>query len=250
VPRTELPPPLPPETRTIGQLVAESVRLYGARFWASLALGFGPAAVALMLAELPRVLVWTLVPTVGTAIWALAYMGACRVGLAAGHENRGVAFSVGFVAFLPLLLQRIVVVPGFDLVTLAFFAFVGLAVPAALVEGLGVRDALRRGTQLARADYVHVLGSLATLVIITFLTGLVLFVLLQGVGDQAVRVAAFLALLVLAPLYLLGAALLYVDQSARVVDSGPQPRRRSRDADVHPAFEPDGAGRSDAEVEP
>jgi hypothetical protein len=225
------------------------VRLYGARFWASLALGFGPAAVALMLVELPDVLVWTLVPTVGTAIWTLAYMGACRVGLALGPSNRGPAFSVGFVAFLPLILQRIVIVPGFDLVTLAFFAFVGLGVPAALTEGLGFRAALRRGTELARADFVHALGSLATLVITTFLTGLVLFLLLQGVGDQAVRVAAFLALLVLAPLFLLGAALLYVDQSARVVDSGPQ-TRRSRDADVHSALEPDGAGRPDAEVEP
>jgi hypothetical protein len=162
------------------------------------------------------------VPTVGTAIWTLAYMGSCRVSLALERKNLGVAFAVGFVAFLPLIVQRIVVVPGFDLVTLAFFAFVGLAVPAALVEGLGFRDALRRGTELARADFVHVLGSLATLVITTFLTGLVLFVLLQGVGDQAVRVAAFLALLVLAPLFLLGAALLYVDQRARVVDSGPQ----------------------------
>jgi hypothetical protein len=214
--RRELPPPLPPETRTVGQLVAESVRLYGARFWASLALGFGPAAVALMLVELPDVLVWTLIPTVGTAIWTLAYIGACRVGLAVRGRNIAVAFAVGFVAFLPLVLQRMFVVPGFDLVTLAYFALVGLAVPAALVERRGFRDALRRGTELARADYVHVLGSLATLVITTFLTGLVLFFLLNGVGDQAVRIAAFLALLVLAPLFLLGAALLYVDQAARV----------------------------------
>ena len=247
--RTELPPPLPPETRTVGQLVAESVRLYGARFWPSLTLGFGPAAVALMLAELPHVLVWTLVPTVGTAIWTLAYIGACRVGLGSDTHNFAVTFAVGFVAFLPLLVQRIVVVPGFDLVTLAYFAFVGLAVPAALVERRGFLAALRRGVELARADYVHALGSLATLVITTFLTGLVLFFLLRGVGDQAVRVAAFLALLVLAPLFLLGAALLYVDQSARVVDSGPR-SRRSRDAHVHPALEPDSAGRSDAEVEP
>ena len=28
----ELPPPLPPERRTVGQAVAEAVRLYGARF--------------------------------------------------------------------------------------------------------------------------------------------------------------------------------------------------------------------------
>jgi hypothetical protein len=240
--------------------VAESVRLYGARFWASVSLGVGPAAVALMLVSLPDALVWTLLPTVGTAIWALAYIGACRIGLDVEARNFRVAFAAGCIAFLPLVVQRILVVPGFDLVTLAYFAFVGLAVPAALVEGLSLRDALRRGTQLARADYVHALGSLATLVITTFLTGLVLFFLLRGVGDQAVRVAAFLALLVLSPLFLLGAALLHVDQSARiergaaesapgVVDSGPQ-TRRTRDADVHPALEPDGAGRPDAEGEP
>src|SRR5204862_314342 len=34
-----LPPPLPHETRTVGQLVAETVRLYGERFWHVLALG-------------------------------------------------------------------------------------------------------------------------------------------------------------------------------------------------------------------
>jgi len=43
VPRPPLPAPLPPETRTVGQLVAEAVKLYGARFWPSLALGIGPA---------------------------------------------------------------------------------------------------------------------------------------------------------------------------------------------------------------
>jgi hypothetical protein len=215
VARADLPAPLPPETRTVGQLVAEALRLYGTRFWPSLALGFGPAAVALMLVELPTVLVWALVPTVGTAIWALAYIGACRVGLRPWRGRLGVAFAAGFVAFLPLLVQRILVVPGFDLVTLAYFGFVGLAVPAVLVEGCGFRSALHRGTELARADFVHVVGSLATLVITTFLTGLVLFFLLRDVGEQAVRVAAFLALLVLAPLFLLGAALLYVDQEAR-----------------------------------
>ena len=95
----------------------------------------------------------------------------------------------------------------------------------------------------------YAFGSLAALVIVIFLSGLVLVLLLHGFGDQAVRAAALIALVVLAPIFLLGAALLYVDQNARVVDSFPRPRR-SRDADVHPAFEPDGAGRSDAEVEP
>jgi hypothetical protein len=249
VPRRELPPPLPPETRTVGQLVAESLRLYGARFWPSLALGIGPALVGAAIAELPRTLEWALVPTVGTALWSAAYIGACRLALGTGSGNVGIAFAAGCIAFAPLLVQRIAVVPGFDLVTLAYFAFVSLAVPAALAERLSLGAAVRRGTQLARADYVHALGSLATLVITIFLSGLVLVVVLHGFGDQAIRAAALISLLVLAPVFLLGAALLYVDQSARVVSSAPRPRRR-RDGDVHPALEPDGAGRADAEVEP
>ncbi|HYY04683.1 MAG TPA: hypothetical protein VE736_12420 [Gaiellaceae bacterium] len=249
MPRKELPPPLPPESRTVGQLIAESLRLYGARFWPSLALGIGPALVGAGIAELPRTLEWLLVPTVGTALWSAAYIGACRLALGTGSANTAVAFGAGCLAFAPLLVQRIAVVPGFDLLTLAFFAFVSLAVPAALKERLRFADAVRRGIRLARADYVHALGSLAALVIVIFLSGLVLVVLLHGFGDQAIRAAALISLLVLAPVFLLGAALLYVDQSARVVSSSTRPRRR-RDADVHPALEPDGAGRADAEVEP
>ena len=249
MPRKELPPPLPPESRTVGQLIAESLRLYGARFWPSLALGIGPALVGAGIAELPRTLEWLLVPTVGTALWSAAYIGACRLALGTGSANTAVAFGAGCLAFAPLLVQRIAVVPGFDLLTLAFFAFVSLAVPAALKERLRFADAVRRGIRLARADYVHALGSLAALVIVIFLSGLVLVVLLHGFGDQAIRAAALISLLVLAPVFLLGAALLYVDQSARVVSSSTRQRRR-RDADVHPALEPDGAGRADAEVEP
>jgi hypothetical protein len=229
--------------------MAESLRLYGARFWPSLSLGIGPAIVGAGLAELPRSYAWALVPTVGTAVWAAALVAACRLALAPPAGRTGVAFAAGCIAFLPLLLQRIAVAPGFDLVTLAFFGFVCLAVPAALVEGRSLVDSLRRGVQLARADYVHALGSLAALVITIFLTGLMLVLLLHGLTDQALRVAALIALLVLAPVFLLGTALLYVDQAARVVESAPRPRRL-RDADVHPALEPDAAGRADPEVEP
>jgi hypothetical protein len=40
----ELPPPLPPAERTVGQLVAESINFYRHRFWPSLLLGFPPPA--------------------------------------------------------------------------------------------------------------------------------------------------------------------------------------------------------------
>ena len=40
----ELPPPLPPAERTVGQLIAETIRLYGQHFWRALPLG-PPAGV-------------------------------------------------------------------------------------------------------------------------------------------------------------------------------------------------------------
>src|SRR6476661_4980685 len=248
--RSQLPPPLPPETRTVGQLVAESIRLYGARFWPSLALGIGPALLGVAAAELHGVARVVIVAGVGPLVLASSYAGAVALVRPIGRGRYvGVALATGFIAFLPICLARLFSdFPGINLMAVAWLAFFCLAVPAALVERRGFLDALRRGVQLARADYIHVLGSLATLLIVIFLTGLVLFFSLRALSDQALRVAALLALLVLTPVFMLGAAILYVDQEARV-ESSPRPRRKN-DADIHSAFEPDGAGRSDAEGQP
>jgi hypothetical protein len=209
-----LPAPLPPETRTVGQLVAESIRLYGRRFWQALLLGVGPAAVGAIASGVHGTLQLVLVVALGPPLFSLSYIGATRI-LCDARGRVPVAFVAGVIAFLPIAVARVVVFPGIYLIVLAWFALVGLAVPAALVEELPLWRALRRGLALGRADFVHALGSLATLVITIFLTGLVLFFLIQSFGDQAVRVAAFLAGLILAPLFFLGAALLYVDQAAR-----------------------------------
>ncbi len=247
--RTELPPPLPPETRTVGQLVAEAIRLYGARFWPSLALGIGPALLGIAATDLHGVVRAVIVLVLGPLVLAASYAGAVALVRPIGRGRYvAVALAVGFVAFLPVCVSRLWIFPGIYLFALAWLALVGLAVPAALVERRGYADALRRGVQLARADYVHALGSLATLAITIFLTGLVVFFALREGSGQALRIAAVLALLVLAPVFVLGAAVLYVDQAARV-ESGPRARRR-RNGDLHSSFEPDGAGRADAEVEP
>ena len=64
------------------------------------------------------------------------------------------AFVAGLIVFLPApLLLRLFVLP-----LVLWFGLVGLAVPAAVVEGLGVRRALRRGLELGRADYLHAAG--------------------------------------------------------------------------------------------
>jgi hypothetical protein len=247
--RRGLPPALPPETRTVGQLVAETLRLYGARFWPSLALGVGPALLGVAAAEFEGAARAIVVLGAGPLLLSASYAGAVAlVQPVTRGRYVGVALAVGFIAFLPICVSRLWIFPGIYLLVLAWLALVGLSVPAALVERRGFVDAIRRGMELARVDYVHALGSLATLVITIFLTGLVLFFSLRELSDQAIRMAGLLALLVLAPVFVLGAAVLYVDQAARV-ESRSRPRRK-RDGDLHSAFKPDGAGRSNAEVEP
>ena len=109
-------------------------------------------------------------------------------------------------AFLTLL---------YVLPAIAWLALFGLVVPVLVLERPGIGAALRRAVQLARADYVHAIGSLATLVILFGLVKLTLALLLKDLGDAGERAALGLADLVMSPLLFLGAALLYVDQKAR-----------------------------------
>jgi uncharacterized membrane protein len=83
---------------------------------------------------------------------------------------------------------------------------------------------LRRGLELGRADYVHAAGSLATLVILFFVTRFGLALLLESQADNTVRTAIFLADAVLAPLLFLGGAILYEDQDARLRSRGQRPK--------------------------
>ena len=138
---------------------------------------------------------------------------------------------------------------AFILPAVAWLGILGFAVPAAIIERRELRAAIRRGLALARADYVHAIGSLATLVILSFLTATMLFLLLRGGSKIALSSAAFASLLLISPILFLGGGLLYFDQAARLESGGPRPRR-SRDADLHHAVEPHRPGRADAEGEP
>ena len=212
-----LPPPLPPETRTVGQLVAETVRLYGQRFWRALPLGLSVAAIDQLLFNLSRGQWFVFMVTVGAFLLTLAYVGAAALAAPGRLTPRSgaTALVAGMVAFLPFpFLVVIFLLPGF-----AWLALVGLVVPVAVVEGTDLRGSFRRALQLARTDYVHALGSLATLAITYFLTRLVLVLLLRGSGDQTARIAVFLGDLVISPILFLGAALLYFDQAARAQET-------------------------------
>jgi MFS family permease len=214
-PRVEhRPAALPPAERTIGQLVAESIQFYGHRFWTCLALGVAPAAVAVVFASVSREWVLILAPTVSGALVSATFVWASSLVLEAAPPRRRLvaAWLFGWLVFAPVpFLVLAFVIPG-----LLWLAALGLVVPVLVVEEIPVRAALRRAWQLARADFVHALGSLFTLAVVVILSQSVLVFILRGFGDADVLTSLFLASVVLSPLLFVGTALLYVDQAARV----------------------------------
>ena len=84
------------------------------------------------------------------------------------------------------------------------------------MEDSAIGAAFARAWTLARADFVHAIGSLFTLAVVVVLSQSVLVFVLRGFGDAGTSFALFLASVVLSPLLFIGTALLYVDQAARV----------------------------------
>jgi hypothetical protein len=231
---SDLPPPLPPERRTVGQLIAESIRTYGQSFWRCLPLGL-PLALADQLSVHHTGVTQAFVYWLMTPLFVAAYLWACRLVLDVPPTRTAVIVAV--LIWLPFpALRAFYILPG-----LAWFALIGLAVPAAMVEGTAFRESLVRGRRLGMADYAHALGSLSALVVVVGIAANVLGALLHSQSDTGLRVGVFLSELVLSPLLYLGGALLYVDQAARVGSRG--------NAGVHPPLDAEPAGRADAQVE-
>ena len=94
-----------------------------------------------------------------------SYIGACLiVGGPAPRRAIWYGFVVGFliwptVALLPLLFAATgsvwITLIGPLLPILLWLAYVGMAVPAAVIERLDYRIALARGIELAKVDFVH-----------------------------------------------------------------------------------------------
>jgi hypothetical protein len=203
------PEALPPGERTVGQLVAESIRFYGQRFWSVVLLGL-PFVVVDLAGIGHSVNVQTLLLWAATPLFCAAYVRACSLVL--GGRPTVAAALAAVIVFLPFpILLRVFILPG-----VAWLGLFGLAVPAAVAERLPLRDALRRGRELGRADIVHSVGGVATLGLVYGVSRYALLVLLHTQGDQTQRIAVVLADLVLSPLLFVGTALLYLDQSARV----------------------------------
>lgn len=207
----------------MGQLVAETIRLYGQRFWLVLPLGLS-IALLLQLAVGHGERSWPVIVWAVSPLLTLSYVGACLIVGETRPPARAVvtALVLGTIVFAPVpLLAWLFVLPA-----LAWLGWFGFAVPAALLEGRGPRESLRRSADLARAGLIHSVGSLATLVLVYAFTRAMLLFLLRSQSDQTERVAGFLGDLVISPILFLGAAVLYVDLKARAAcePDAPPPR--------------------------
>jgi hypothetical protein len=230
-----LPPPLPPERRSVGQLVAETIRFYQQHFFQTLPLGLSVAALTQLTVAFgqrrveprghppPRgfdtptsILGGGVEVTIllGSLLLTASYIVA--IVLVTGKRPAGraiaTAYGLGVLVFLPVpLLAQLLVLPA-----VAYLALFGWVVPAALIERTGFADSFRSSLRLARADYIHAAGGLATLVIVFYVVRLMLALLLRGGSEVTERSAALLADLVLSPMLFVGSAILYLDQAARM----------------------------------
>jgi len=182
------PAALPPAERTVGQVVAESIRFYGDHFWKVLVLGVPFVALDLL-------------------SWQEAWWKQVIIGSFWSWR----AYIAALVVYLPYPILGVYILPA-----VVYFALVGLGIPDTVQTDAGVRFAFRRGLELGRADLVHAIGGLATIVLVVGISRLALEVLLNTQGGQARLIAVVLADLVLSPLFYVGAVLLAVDQKARV----------------------------------
>jgi hypothetical protein len=223
----------------MGQLIAEAIRSYGDNFWRALPLGL-PLAIIDQFSVGQPLAVQVVIYWLGGPLIVVAFIRACSIVYGVSANRTGLLVALAVYALFPPL-RAIYLLPG-----VAWFAFIGLAVPAALVERLGFRAALARGRELGTADFAHSFGSLAALVLVVGIADNTLITLLHSQSEASERVALGLSDLVLSPLLYLGGALLYADQAARVRSPRPDGRRR-RNADLHPPLDADPARRSDPE---
>ena len=219
----------------LGELFAETVRLYGERLWSVVGIGIFLAGSLLAAHVIGHVAAFVVIVALAfTAAYAVSSRVAIGDPAAEAWAQVGIRIPVLLVLTLvvsvPFVLGR--VDPLLLLFGVAWLAFVGLSIPVAMLERNPEQDtwygrigfALGRATVLARAEYLHVLGVMAAFVAVYLLLGPVLAILLTGFAENGSLVASLIANAVLGPFFFLGLSLLYFEQKARALSSPPEPK--------------------------
>ena len=218
----------------LGELLAETVHLYGERVRAVLGLGLFLAGTVVV-ADLTGHIVGVVI--VLSLAFTAAYAAAARI--VAGDRFVEACAQVGLR--VPILLALTVVVsvpfvlgrldPVLVLFAVGWLAFVGFSIPVAMLERDPEGDVwyrrpgftLYRSVELARTEYLHALGIIAAFVVVYLLLVPILAALLVGFGENG-RFAAFvIANGVIGPFFFLGLTVLYFEQKARALSSRREP---------------------------
>ncbi|HVD65272.1 MAG TPA: hypothetical protein VNB65_00125 [Gaiellaceae bacterium] len=217
----------------LGEIFAETVRIYGERLWAVAGIGGFLAGSLLAAHVIDHVAAFVVIVSFA---FTAAYAVSARV--VAGDPAAEAWAQVGIRVPVLLVLTVVVAVPfvlgRIDplllLFSVAWISFVGLSIPVAMLERDPELDAwyerigfaLGRATALARSEYLHVLGVTAAFVAVYLLLGPVLAVLLTGFAENGGLAASLIANGVIGPFFFLGLSLLYFEQKARALSSPPK----------------------------
>jgi hypothetical protein len=215
---------------TLTELLAETIRIYGERFWPALGVG-AVAAGATVAAEIHPVIEVVALALAFTASYAAAARLAAGDSFAEAWAQVGVRIPIlallTFVVAVPFALA--LGLPYLIVVAVAWLAVVGFSIPVAVLEeghGAGrlsrIGYVLNRTIALARAEYLHAAGVVAALVIVYVACSAVLAVALIGFADAGPVAVRALIQLVLAPFFFLGLSVLYFEQRARAALSSPR----------------------------
>jgi hypothetical protein len=213
----------------LGEVLAETVRLYGERIWTSVGLGLFVALTLLLGAATGHFAGFVAVFSLAfTAAWAVAarLVAGDRFGEAWAQValRAPVLLVLTFIVSVPFALSRID--PLLLLLAVFWLGLTGFAIPVAMLERedggwhrqLGF--VLQRSVTLARAEYLHAVGIAAALVIVYILFGQILLQALLGFADNGRLASTVLVEIVLAPFFFIGLSVLYFEQSARALSAG------------------------------
>jgi hypothetical protein len=210
----------------LGDIFAETVRLYGDRIWSVVGIGVFLGGSLLAASVIGHVIAFVVIVALAfTAAYAVSSRVVVGDPAPEAWAQVGVRLPVLLVLTLvvsvPFVLGR--VDPLLLLFGVAWLAFVGLSIPVAMLERdprqgawyASIGFAVNRATTLARVEYFHVFGVMAAFVVVYLVLGPLLAVLLSGFADNGSLAASVIANGVLGPFFFLGLSLLYLEQSAR-----------------------------------
>lgn len=216
----------------LSEIFAETIRLYGERIAAAMALGLVYAG-ATVAGGLAHDAVAVLAASLG---FGVTFGAAAR--LAAGDSFVEAWSQVAVRLPVLVVLSAAVAVPFviaasyllLIVVGAAWLAFAGFAIPVTMLERDGEGEpwfrrislALERSVMLARTGYLHAFGVTAALALVYLVFGVLLTALLRGFADNSDVVAGVLTQIVLTPFFFLGLVVLYFEQRTRVAAQTPQ----------------------------